>query len=68
MTIRKKVLDDIRSRLLKELQSIDWKIRGNKSSMNKLVEEQTVLKRERVELHKILNSFYKEKPDDDKIL
>ena len=60
MTIRKQVIDGIKSMLTKEIQTVEGLIHGNIYSMKKLVEEQTVLKRKKAELYKLLNTLYKE--------
>ena len=59
MNVKKLVVDNIKSMLSKEIQTVEGLIRGNKYSMKKLVEEQTVLKRKRTELYRLLNTFYK---------
>jgi hypothetical protein len=60
MTVRKQVIDGIKSMLTKEIQTVEGLIRGNIYTMKKLVEEQTVLKRKKAELYKLLNTLYKE--------
>lgn len=55
--IKKAVTENVRNMLNAELTRVNYKIYDNKNAMKRLVEEQTILKRERVRLTELLNSI-----------
>ena len=57
MTLRKQVVEDIKSRLRAELGKVHMEINSNRYQIKKFAERQTVLKREVKELYKLLRSF-----------
>ena len=56
-TIKAVVLADVRARLQKELSTIHTELNDNRRQMKKLVERQTVLKREVPALYNLLRSI-----------
>jgi len=57
MNIKKEVANRIQKLLQDELTNCNNKIRRNKYEFEKLAREQTILKRERVKLTKLINDF-----------
>lgn len=55
--VKQAVVESIKTKLYKEQNSLRYRITRNKQIMNKLVEEQTISKRELVELDKIINNL-----------
>lgn len=59
MQIQKKVVERIQQMLQEEFNKCNAKLFTNKYTFKRLVEEQTVLKRERVKLTEMLNELKK---------
>lgn len=57
MNVKKAVIESISCKLKKEQNSLRYKITRNKQIMSKLVDEQTIAKRELAELENIINSL-----------
>ena len=55
--VKKAVLENVNNMLHAELQKVCYKIFDNKNKMNRLAEEQTILKRERTKIIEMINSI-----------
>jgi len=60
MNIKKEVAKNIEKFLREELSKINGKLNTNRYQFKKLTEEQTILKRERVKIHTLINTIRKE--------
>ena len=57
MNIKKEVAKNIEKFIREELNKVNNKIHDNKYKFARLTEEQTILKRERVKIHELLNTI-----------
>ena len=60
MNIKKEVAKNIEKFIREELNKVNNKIHDNRYQFARLTEEQTILKRERVKIHELLNTIRKE--------
>ena len=57
MNVKKEVYETVKQLLQEELNKCNSKIRNNKWAFEKLVKEQTILKRERTKLIQLMNEL-----------
>lgn len=57
MNVKKEVYETVKKLLKDELDKCNSKIRNNKWTFEKLVKEQTILKRERTKLIQLMNEL-----------